>query len=405
MAARILEDWLDGYVHYAENSEPPKIFHPWIGISMLAGALGRKVHTSLGFETLYPNLYIILLAPSGCRKSTAINIGRQIMAPIAGIKIGAQATTREMLIKDMAESMVSYEDADGIAFHSSFTQVASELHVFLRKANVELLADMCSWYDCESPWENRTKTSGIDTINGICLNLIAATAPEYMPSMFPIEAIGGGATARMIFVVAHTISRLDPDPKLTKGQIGLGQTLVNDLEQINMIVGEYTKTKEAQEYYNSWYVKQGKNPPLKDPRFLRYCARRGAHIHKLSMVCAASRYNTTVIELQDLQRAIKLLELVERKMEQAFEGVGESRYVYEMMLIMRYFEAHGRVTDRELIEALYRDVDALTMDIVLRTLILMGKIKVEETLESGITVYNVLQIEGGENGVQRESKN
>jgi hypothetical protein len=47
-------------------------------------------------------------------------------------------------------------------------------------------------------------------------------------------------------------------------------------------------------------------------------------------------------------------------------------------------------------EALFRDVDAWTMNIVLKTLVLMGKIRVEETLESGITVYNVLEIEGGE---------
>jgi hypothetical protein len=396
MAGRKLEDWLDAYVQYAKDSEPPRIFHPWIGISMLAGALGRKVHTNLGFETLYPNLYIILLAPSGCRKGTAITIGRQIMTPIAGIKIGAQATTREMLIKDMADSMVSYEDEDGIAFHSSFTQIAGELHVFLRKQNVELLADLCSWYDCESPWEYRTKHEGIDTINGICLNILGATAPEYMPDMFPAAAIGGGATARMIFIVAYTLSQLVPEQVLTEGQIKLGQTLVNDLEQINMIAGEYTKTREAQDYYNIWYTKQGENPPLKDPRFLRYCARRGATIHKLSMVCAASRHSKTEIELQDLQRAIKLLELAEMKMERAFEGVGESKFVYEMMLIMRYFEAHGRATDRELMEALFRDVDAWTMNIVLKTLVLMGKIKVEETLESGITVYNVLEIEGGE---------
>ncbi len=396
MSGRILEDFLDAYVQYAKNSEPPLIFHPWIGISMLAGALGRKVHTSLGFETLYPNLYIILLAPSGCRKSTAINIGRQLMSPIAGIKIGAQATTREMLIKDMAESMVTaFDEEDSPFFHSSFTQIASELHVFLRKQNVELLADLCSWYDCDSPWENRTKTAGVDTINGICLNILGATAPEYMSSMFPVEAIGGGATARMIFVVAHTLSKLIPDPVLTEEQVALGQVLVNDLEQINMIVGEYTKTKEAQDYYDIWYVKQGENPPLKDPRFLRYCGRRGAHVHKLSMICAASRHSKTLIELQDLQRAIKLLELAEMKMEQAFVGVGESRYVYEMMLIMRYFEAHGRATDRELMEALYRDIDAMTMNIVLKTLILMGKIKIEEELGDGVTVYNVLEIEGG----------
>ena len=398
MSGRVLEDWLDAYVQYAKNSEPPLIFHPWIGISMLAGALGRKVHTSLGFETLYPNLYIILLAPSGCRKSTAINIGRQIITPIAGVKIGAQATTREMLIKDMAESMVTaFDEEDTPFFHSSFTQIASELHVFLRRANVELLADMCSWYDCESPWEYRTKTSGIATINGICLNILGATAPEYMQSMFPVEAIGGGATARMIFVVAYTLSKLIPNQKLTEEQIALGQVLVNDLEQINMIVGEYTKTREAQDYYDIWYVKQGNNPPLKDPKFLRYCGRRGATIHKLSMICAASRHSKTLIELQDLQRAIKLLELVEVKMERAFEGVGESQYVYPMMLIMRYFEAHGRATDREIMESLYRDVDAWTMGIVLKTLVLMGKIRVEETLESGVTVYNVLEIEHDNN--------
>ena len=162
-----------------------------------------------------------------------------------------------------------------------------------------------------------------------------------------------------------------------------------------MIVGEYRKTKEAQDFYNIWYVKQATNLPLKDPAFSTYCARRGAHIHKLSMVMAASRHSKTLIELQDLQRAIKLLEVAEGKMEQAFVGVGESRYVREMALVMRYFDAHGRATNRELMEALYRDVDPISMEIVIRTLLLMGKITREEELGGGIVVYNVLEIEGG----------
>ena len=392
---RILEDWLDGYIKYAENSEPPRIFHPWVGISMLAGALGRKVYTSLGFDTLYPNLYIVLLAPSGCRKGTAITIGKQLITPIAGVKVGPQATTKEMLIKDMADCVTMYTDEDDQpAWHNSFTQISNELHVFLGKSDVELLAHLCDWYDCISPWEYRTKNVGVDTINGLCLNFLGATAPKWIPSMFPDEAIGGGVTARMIFVVAYNLSKLIPNPTLTPEQIALGQVLVQDLEQINMIVGEYTKTPEAQEFYAAWYLKQGANPPLKDPAFSTYCARRGAHIHKLSMVMAASRHSKTLIELQDLQRAIRLLEVAESKMEQAFVGVGESRYVREMALVMRYFDAHGRATNRELMEALYRDVDPISMEIVIRTLLLMGKITREEELGGGIIVYNVLEIEG-----------
>ena len=63
--ARALKDWIDSYLDFVDNSEPPQMFKLWCAISVIASALERKCYLSWGTLTFYPNIYIVLVAPSG----------------------------------------------------------------------------------------------------------------------------------------------------------------------------------------------------------------------------------------------------------------------------------------------------------------------------------------------------
>ena len=105
MATRQLGDWLTGYLEYTKDTEPPKSFHTWIGLSMIAGALQRKVHTRYGHAVIYPNLYIILVGKSGgARKGTAMKIGKDILKDVQGVELVAESITREKLIVKFEEA-------------------------------------------------------------------------------------------------------------------------------------------------------------------------------------------------------------------------------------------------------------------------------------------------------------
>ena len=79
MSRVIKGDWISAYLKYTEETESPVSYHTWTAVSMIAGALQRKCYMQWGLETIYPNMYIVLVGSAGrSRKSLAINIGEEI---------------------------------------------------------------------------------------------------------------------------------------------------------------------------------------------------------------------------------------------------------------------------------------------------------------------------------------
>ena len=63
MKDRILDSWIDNYLIYTDNSEPPRMFRLWSAISVIAAVLQRKCKLPWGTLTFYPNLYTVLVGP------------------------------------------------------------------------------------------------------------------------------------------------------------------------------------------------------------------------------------------------------------------------------------------------------------------------------------------------------
>ena len=64
-SSRILKSgWLENYLKYTSAQESPDAFHLWTGLSVLAGALQRRVYFKQGYFRVFPNLYIVLCAPT-----------------------------------------------------------------------------------------------------------------------------------------------------------------------------------------------------------------------------------------------------------------------------------------------------------------------------------------------------
>ena len=169
---RKLNDWLESYLLYTENSEPPKLFHVWTGISTIAAALQRKCTLNWGRLRFFPNMYIVLVGPPGkVRKGTAMSFGRNLLSRL-GIKMAAESTTREALVREIMNSQETLmnDETGAISFHSSLTVYAPELVVFLGYNQQQLMMDLTDWFDCgqgpEGTWTYRTKHQGSDDIIG-----------------------------------------------------------------------------------------------------------------------------------------------------------------------------------------------------------------------------------------------
>lgn len=367
---RNLPDFLSAYLKYTEKSEPPTSYHIWTCLAVMGAALQRRVYLRWGFKTLYPNLYTVLIGPSGCRKGTAMNIGKDLLTEINGLNVSSESVTREALIRDMKDGVTSFTDPTDqmLKYHSSVCVVSEELSVFLGQQNVKFLADLTDWFDCSDQWTYRTKGSGTDKITGVCVSILGATAPDWLRSILPQEAFGGGFTSRVIFVVEEAKKQIVPDPRIPPEILAIRPNLIHDLEQLSTMAGEMIFLEETMDIYTEWYKEQSKTPAIKDPHFAGYCERRAVHLLKLSMICSASRSNERIITPEDFKRARVLLESAEQKMPRAFLGIGKARYSEMTSLIYDYLSRVKQATKAEILDHFHTDLDEYTLEIIGKTL-------------------------------------
>lgn len=387
MKKRQLDDWLDAYLDYNSNTEPPQQFHRWVGLSVIASVLQRKCYLEWGTITFYPNLYVVLVAPSGkARKGTAMGTGLQMLEQL-GVKLAAESITREALVRELANStnMEPTGIGEKVVPHSSLTIFSPELTVFLGHNNFALMSDLTDWYDCRTRWVYRTKNMGTDEIMGVWVNLIGATTPSLINTALPMDAIGGGLTSRMIFVFEQNKGKVVATPMLTDKERVLYSKLIQDLEQIRLLEGRFRVSKDFIPMWVDWYHAQENHPPFNDTRFAGYIERRPNHVMKLCQVLNASRTSEMVITAQDLERAIKILTETERKMPLAFSGVGRLGYADIISDIMEYIYERKTVTVAELMTRHAADADpkllsSILESLVIRRIIQMGMIGTDKVV-------------------------
>lgn len=393
--ARELSDWLTTYLEYTKGSEPPTSYHTWCGLAVIAGALQRKVYLRMGFEQIYPNIYAILVGPSGrTRKGVALGIAKAILQKVPGISVAPESSSgREAMVVAMKRAIGNFQDsADGkIKFHCSITAFSEELSVFLGQGDVKYLANLTDWYDSKDTWEYETIGRGKDSLQGLCFTLAGGTAPDWLQSMLPQEAVGGGFTARVIFIVEERKKQTVPEHILTPEDIALEEVLVRDLERLSQLSGEVQFTTEGKMAYTQWYAEQDARlnagqPAVDDARFAAYCERRATHLRKLMMLCSASRGDSLLIDLPDFDRARDILVDAERSMHKTFGGLGKARYGDSQEKVMNYIKAVGITTRAALLAKFYRDIDAPTLKVLEETMQHMGVITVKY-MQNGDKAY------------------
>ena len=390
--ARNLPDWIDGFMEMTDNSEPPLLFRKWAAISAIAAALQRKVRVELGLSlTFYPNLYIVLVGPSATGKGTAMKFASDIIEQIPTIRLSAQATSLQALIRRMKDTNLTDINAEtgDQTYHSSLTIFSTEFTVFLGYHNQELIAALCEWYDCHNRWTYETIARKKEEVIGVWVNLFAGTTPDAIQASLPIESIGGGLTSRIIFVVEEKRGKLVVIPTKTEREVQLQQMLIYDLETINRLSGVMNYTEGFLKVYSDWCYHADANRPFHDKKFDGYCGRRRKHLITLSMVCCASRGDDMMITSDDLNRAVDLLTEVEMKMGKVFKGMGRSG-TSDILNDAVTFLANSQVPDIPLFQFAKHfegDMDKWEMDRVLVTMEAMGTIQMIKRPGLGTTIH------------------
>lgn len=389
---RHFENWIVQYTDYTEDTEPPPHYHVWTGIYVITSALQRKVWLQFGRRRLFPNLYIVLVsAPGRCRKGAAISLGVDILKKVPGITVTSDSTTREQLIRAMANARndLSYEEEGGgllMEQHCSVSVVSKELGSFLGVKNTHLITFLTDIYDCDDEWEYSTKHSGTDKIQGACLNFIGAITPDWLARNLPMDAIGGGYSSRVLFVVGRKKHRRVTIPSDSPALRRMAVMLHEDLERVATLTGPFRWDPEAFTHYDEWY--QGiddENPSIDDPRFQGYLERKPSMVLKSAMAIAASNRDDLILLPDDIAQARVLIEQLEPHMTDAFGGLGEYDKAVVIEKVMQQLVARREMTFEELLKANWRDIDLEGLKVIIQTLQVMDVIGIGD--RDGVPTY------------------
>lgn len=336
-ASRLIKNgWLQTYIKYTESQESPTQFHVWTGLTVLAGILKRNVYLGRGYYKLYPNLYTLLIAPSGrCRKSTASSVGVSFFSEIDGINLVNEKTTPEGLVEQMIKnsfkpdySLIQRSDNGQkilpkemkFSTECSAFIYASELAVFLGKQtyNTGLTELLTALYEGKDIWHFTTKGGGKVPLENINLNILGCSNPEWL-SAISEDAFGGGFIGRIICVYQDRSRLKIAFPELTIEQKAMKAMLINDLFRISALKGEFTFEPEAHEFFKNWYETF---EPDYGGRLAGFLERKPEHILKVAMLLSVSFEDSLKIRLPYIYAAKSLLDEVEKSLPKAFVYVG-----------------------------------------------------------------------------------
>lgn len=394
---RKLADFLTSYLKYTHNTEPARSFRLFSGISVIASALQRKCYMNHGLTPLYPNLYMVLVAPPGKgRKSTALNPARDLITS-ANIRIAPNTTTREGLIKTISESnsliALQHEELYKRMYinHTSLTVFSGEFGVFLGESSL-MVQDLTDMFDCPNVWEYNTKTDELKVyIENLWLNIMGATTPKYIRQMFNrTDLVGGGLSSRIIFIYEDDKEKTIPLPIMSKEEKQLRKDLIHDLKLIKNMSGEFKFTNEFVELYVEWYKGlDAEDSVLKHEAYKEYESRRQIHLLKLTMIFSASRSDEMILREVDFNKALKELEAVEAKMYKVFLGVGELKEAKVLAEILAAVESAGEVKVYDLMNVFLYDLDLETLKRLLRDLRVSNKVKIVDPKVPNYTIRSL----------------
>lgn len=224
--------FIDDYMAYAMKDAPmsPPLFHQTYALAILSSAIARRVFVSVGTSAIYPNLYIMLSAPSTLYTKTTGYKSAMKLFETAGLShlLLPDGVTPQSLITELSNRTPdnkdwAKEDKDDWERERMFAgqrawwidEAARLLSQFQQKHLAELLPIVLRLYECESKIRVSTQIRGRETVRNAYLTICGPTTPAALREhLNHMEHWTNGLFARFLLVSPDTapVRVFYPDP-------------------------------------------------------------------------------------------------------------------------------------------------------------------------------------------------
>lgn len=324
MSSRRFPDFLKAYTDYANDRFAPPQFNTWSALSIVAGALERKVWLPWNDTfSYYPNIYVLLISMPGDGKSVALNKAIDLLQ-----KVNEKTGTLNIMPNQVTEAKFIELMGNGKSFSERLALKeithrqnagyywASEASNALKNIFGDFIACLTDFYDCPNSWERATKKDGKKIqLTNVCMNMIAGSTFDYLGKLVNDENIQGGFASRLIYVVSKNKEVLNQE--FQAGGKNLQEkaeraeyraALVEDLTSISKLVGPMHADREFGKAWEEWYPTfERDRRKLESEKLQSLIARANTNILKVAMLLSAAESDDRELRLTHWNKAIELV--------------------------------------------------------------------------------------------------
>jgi hypothetical protein len=326
------------YVEYTSRAEAPLAYHFFSSVVGVAAVCNRRIWVEMGYFNFYPATGVIILGPSGLRKTSAADIIVKMLQELQITPIYSEKLTPEALIDSMKG-----ENATGLIY-------APEMAVFLNKQkyNEGLVQLITRFMDCPDEWASGTIMRGKTPLRNIAISVLMCSTPDWFVTNIPEDTFGGGFVARNLLVVQESSSRCEPIPR--PGDPTIKERLMMQLSWFHTFmgackIGGHTGIQGCRCKFCLWYRKHTIDSQHPEHELLgTYYQRKQGHVVRLAMclhIGTHYEYDIHTICEECFERAVKILDWNEKFLPNLFRQLFKSQAGQDAELILRAIRAAG----------------------------------------------------------------
>lgn len=358
-----------------KDAESPSSYFYWSTLAAISAVVKDNVYIDRYLFKrfkLYPNIYVILVGPSGIKKGVPLWLAQELVEGVNNTRVIAGKTTIPGILSDLSK-VYTRENAPPINDAAAFL-LASEFASFLVENPKDALTDLTTLYDRQynNNWKYNIKSEPLNLKN-ICVTMLAASNETHLKDAMPPNAHSGGFLARTFLVVEKKKKKSNPLTRAPDDSLSL-EPLIERLKCISKLKGAFSYTTSSMELYEEWYRKHDERA-AKDVTGTEN--RLGDSILKTAMLISLARRDTLVMEETDMEDAINSCGGFIKAAHQTTMGQGKSDISPQLALVLKeVYEAEGYCkSKKKILRENYGDIDTMTFDRVADTLEQAGIIK------------------------------
>lgn len=292
--------WLDHLMTVTKESESPRKYYYWAGMSAIAAVVKNQVYLDKFYYKLYPNIYVLLVGKSGIRKGPPVALAKRLVTEVGNTRVISGRASIQAIITELQKAKTSDNGGPPLTDASGFL-TTSEFASFIIQ-DQQALTILTDLYDGDynPEWTNLTKGSGQEKLKNPCLTMIGASNEVHFKDAVPDNALGGGFVARTNIIHADRKSIVNPLTSKPKESIEIPE-LAKYLKVLSQLSGQFKYSDGAREIYNKWYAEFSDGEYTDTTGTIE---RLHDHILKAAMLISLSRKVNLVLEEEDIQEAI-----------------------------------------------------------------------------------------------------